>query len=168
MENKYKTFEDFMDGSNDPIEDLANANSVLGDEYAYVDLNPSTIEDQKFIANFYETSLGHIQLIDPVKHMYSVTTEEREDIKVIIYSDDNATIIKENAYNYFMKSLEEPMMEVNYPLIESVGRINLFAYLNTEVLESNFKLKFKLDVFLSQKNEYKFIRVEENYYVFEL
>lgn len=160
---KYKTFEEFMD----PIEDLANTNAVLGDEYAYVDLNPSTIEDQKFIANFYETSLGHIQLIDPVKHMYSVTTEEREDIKVVIYSEDNADIIKENAYNYFMKSLEDPMNDVNYPIIESVGRINLYAYLNTEVLESNFKTKFKLDVFMTQKNGYKFIRVEENYYVFE-
>ena len=73
---KYKTFEDFSEA---PL-DLGGAelNNDLGIEYAYVDLKPSDIEEQKFIANFYETSLGHIELIDQSKHIYNVVTEERE------------------------------------------------------------------------------------------
>lgn len=163
--NSYKTFEDFM--NDESQEEQVVDNNVLGDTFAYVDLEPSTIEDQKFLANFYETSLGHIKLLDEVKHIYSVTTEEREDIKVILYSDQNAEKIKENAYNYFMKGLEEPMKEINYPVIESVGKVDLYKYLNVEILESNFKMKFKLDEFMTEKNGYNFIRLEQNYYVFE-
>jgi hypothetical protein len=162
-ENKYKTFEDFME----PETELANANEVLGDEFAYVDLEPGTIDDQKFLANFYETSLGHIDLVDPVKHVYSVTTEEREGIKVVLYSDANAEKIKENAYNYFMKGLEEPMKELTYPIIESIGKVDLYKYLDKEILESNFKMRFKIDEFMTKKNGYNFIRLEQNYYVFE-
>jgi len=164
MGNKYKTFENFMN----PEIELEQTNDILGDEYAYVDLEPSNIEDQKFLANFYETSLGHINLIDPVKHIYSVTTEEREDIKVVLYSESNALKIKDNAYFYFMKGLEEPMKELNYPIIESIGKVDLYKYLNEELLESNFKLRFKIDIFMTQKNNYKFIKLEQKYYVFEL
>jgi len=164
MDKKYKTFEDFIE----PKDELENTNTVLGDEYAYVDLEPANIEDQKFLANFYETSLGHIDLVDPVKHIYTVTTEEREGIKVALYSDANADKIKENAYNYFMNGLEDPIKELNYPVIESVGKVNLYKYLDNEILESNFKTKFKIDVFMRDKNGYDFIRVEENYYVFEV
>lgn len=161
MNTKYKNFEDFYIIKED-IED-----NLLGDEYAYVDLNPSNIDDQKFLANFYETSLGHIELIDNVKHIYNVTTEERTDIKVVLYSEENVMKIKNNSFNYFIKGLEDPLKELNYPIIDSIGKVDLYKYINIELLESNFKLKFKIEKFLIEKNEYKFIRKESEYYVFE-
>lgn len=157
MTIKYKCFESFMEQDN-----------VIGDEYVYVDLNLGTIEDQKFLANYYETSLGHIELVDPIKHKYLITTEEREDIEVILYSKDNANKIKDNAYKYFINGLEYPLKNINYPIIESVGKIDLFRYLDREILESNFKLKFKLELFITEKKECKFIELKDNYYIFEI
>lgn len=153
----YKTFEDFMT----PVE----VKALLGDEYVYTDLEPETIEDHKFLANYYETSLGHIKLLDPAKHLYSITTEDRTDFKIALYTKKNADKIKDNAYKYFMSGLEESLKDLKYPVIESVGQINIYSYLNDELLESNFKQRFFIEKFFT---EYKLKDSKNNYYLFEI
>ena len=153
----YKTFEEFMS----PVE----VKALLGNEYAYADLEPETIEDHKFLANYYETSLGHIKLLDPAKHLYSITTEDRTDFKIALYTKKNADKIKDNAYKYFMSGLEESLKDLKYPVIESVGQINIYSYLNDDLLEANFKQKFNIEKFL---NQYKLKAVKNDFYLFEL
>lgn len=167
-----KTFEDFFKEENEennietPETNLELSNKVLGDEYLYIDINVPTIEDQKYLANYYETSLGLIELIDNVKHVYKVVTEDDDHI-VHLFSSENVILMKENAYKYFITSLEEPMLEIKYPHIESVGKINLFRYLDNEVLEANFKSKFKLNVYMKEKLDLEMKIYDNEYVLFE-
>ncbi len=58
-------------------------------------ISPSNINHEKVLANFYNTSIGHIDIIDEQFHLFEVK-DFGQVKKCIIYSSDEFLIIKEN------------------------------------------------------------------------
>jgi len=76
----------------------------------YSNIGDTNIQYDKILADFYHTSLGHIEEISKDLHSYKVTGISSDD-NVIIFSDDDLKIITNNLIEYcHNKAMEETLL----------------------------------------------------------
>lgn len=109
------TFESFGQESVEDI--LSSDDSGTGlDFILYNNVEPTDLKAEKIIADYYRTSLGHINEVDKNLHEYTVDVL-KGDYNVIIFSEEDFGKIVDNLVEYFMKYLSSKSV--------TVGTLNL-------------------------------------------
>jgi hypothetical protein len=62
-------------------------------------LSPPTVEHEKVLADYFNTSLGHIDLLDPSVHLYSISDFGDKIFAIIIHESEIDVIRKEMCNN---------------------------------------------------------------------
>jgi hypothetical protein len=123
------------------------------------------IDYEKAIADYYDTNLGSINLIDTNKHIFEIENWDNNNFKVMIMSNEDIDILKNN------------ISEIKYNNISSdsikLGNIDIKMYdvLSEENFKKNLFDKLSIDVVIEHINEYNNSNYEfggefKNYYFF--
>ena len=62
----------------------------------YKGIGKTDINTEKFLADYFDTNLSHIDIVDSDKHIFKINDWENEDLIAIVYNNDELDIIKEN------------------------------------------------------------------------
>ncbi len=129
------TFESFGENL---VEDVLNSSSEgTGlDFILYNGVEPSGMKEEKIIADYYRTSLGHIEEVDTNLHEYTVGSL-KADYNVIIFSEDDFGKIIENLVNYLEKYLGNKKVFVAPLNLE----IDLSSIINRDFIEDQVDSK---------------------------
>jgi len=110
--------------------------SYLINEAILSDIDPSDINHEKILADLYNTSLGHINIIDTYKHIYQVN-DFGSIFNVIIYSGAEVDKIKFNIKEDFSTKIANKKLT-----IDSVGVVfKLSDILASDKLAKEFEEK---------------------------
>ena len=71
----------------------------------YKGIGKTDIKTEKFLADHFDANLSQIEIIDTDKHMFKISNWENEDLLVIVYSNDEFDIIRENIKDYLLEEL---------------------------------------------------------------
>lgn len=99
--------------------ELENINELLDSDsegtglnyILYNNVEPSTLKDEKIIADYYRTGLGHIEEVNKELHEYTVGTL-KADYNVIIFSSEDIGKITENLTQYLEQYLSKKTIYV--------------------------------------------------------
>ncbi len=66
----------------------------------YKGIGKTDINTEKFLADYFDTNLSHIDIVDSDKHIFKINDWENKDLIAIVYNNDELDIIKENIKEY--------------------------------------------------------------------
>lgn len=95
------------------------------------DLGETSVEHEKILADYYNTSLGHIHNVDSSNHLYKIE-DFGDSIESIIFSDSEISSIKEVIINKITNELKHKTVLVNS--IDSVLLTNPMNFLLENIL----------------------------------
>jgi hypothetical protein len=110
-------------------------------ECLYKGIEKADIKMEKILADFFDTNLSSIDILDADKHLFKLEDWENDDWKVIIYSKEDLEIIKENIIEHLYKEITEKEVELTSNI-----QISLSKVINKE----NFGIKM-IDIFNEDK-----------------
>lgn len=120
-------------------------------------LGKATVDMEKYLADFYDTNLSDIDIIDSDKRLFKVSAWSYKDSEVIIYSKDDMEVIKGNLIDYYHNELKEKDIvlseDIKIKMSELISKENLQRVLSikldindniiidiiSDVLKANFK-----------------------------
>lgn len=109
-------------------------------ECLYKGIEKSTLAQEKVLADFFDTNLGSIDIIDSDKHIFKIDDWEGDARKVVIYSSEEFDVIKSNFIDYLFEEISEKKIDLG--LIE----IDLKSLIDKDNFENKMKSKFT-DIF---------------------
>jgi hypothetical protein len=66
----------------------------------YKGIGKTDINTEKFLADYFDTNLSHIDIVDSDRHIFKINDWENKDLIAIVYNNDELDIIKENIKEY--------------------------------------------------------------------
>ena len=113
---------------------MIDENDIKIENYLFKGIEKPKLEYEKALADYFNTSLADINIIDSDKHLFSVSSWDETPEKVIIYSKEDFKLICSNL-KYFI------FEEINTKSIESSIGINieLKGLINEESLISQLR-----------------------------
>jgi len=96
-------------------------------------ISSTTIDHEKALADFFETSVGHVEVLEPNNHLFIIKTFD-EKLKAIIFSEEEVESMK--------KSILEKILGQIYTKTVTLSSI--------DGVEMNFELKFPISEMLSE------------------
>jgi len=69
-------------------------------ECLYKGIEKADIKIEKIIADYFDTNLGSIDVVDSDKHLFKLEDWEGDDWKVIVYSKEDLKLIKNNMVDF--------------------------------------------------------------------
>lgn len=96
-------------------------------------INKTNIDEEKFLADYFDTNLGHIDVINTERHIYKVNAWEKE-LEVIIYSKEDFDIIKGNIIEFMMNDFNKKDvllttgLKINLSDIVDTNKLNTILY----------------------------------------
>lgn len=105
---------------NDGVITFENFNYFQSDEFRinslreclYKGIDKSTLDQEKILADYFDTNLGSISIIDSDKHYFSVEEWDGERKKVVIFSEEEIEVITENIIQYIMSETSRITIDV--------------------------------------------------------
>lgn len=91
-----------------------------------IDLEKGKFKYKKVLADLYNTSLGHIKVVDPKTHLYKVQ-DFGDDVYVFAYSSDDLKSIKQNIVNGTVDEIQKKSLQVSDIESEDLGQVWQFA-----------------------------------------
>lgn len=91
----------------------------------YKGIDKVTIEHEKILADYFDTSLSSISVVDSDKHIFSVDTL-RGDIECVIYTNEELDIIKENMIDHFFNQVFNKSVKIEGTEIDLDVRLSEF------------------------------------------
>lgn len=73
----------------------------------YRGIEKSNQKMEKVLADYFDTNLSDIDIVDSEKHKFKINDWENEEVSIIIYSDEDLDTIKINISNHLLSELEE-------------------------------------------------------------
>lgn len=70
------------------------------------------IEAEKFIADEFDTSLSHIDVVDADRHIFTINNWNEERTDILIYDEEEFSIIKSNLREYFANQFKGKTMDI--------------------------------------------------------
>jgi hypothetical protein len=129
-------------------------------ECLYKGIEKADIKMEKILADFFDTNLSSIDILDAYKHLFKLENWENDDWKVIIYSKEDLDIIKENIIENIYKEINEKEVELSSNIKVSLSKlidneifykkmIDIFTEDNlikkvTDLLGDNYSFKSKI------------------------
>jgi hypothetical protein len=77
-----------------------------------INIGNANINHEKVLADYYNTSLGHIDLVDPEIHLYKINDFGKKVVS-IIFSDKELEEIKENILDNLVLEAENKVLSIN-------------------------------------------------------
>lgn len=107
----------------------------------YKGIEKSDINMEKSLADYFDTNLGDIDIIDSGKHLFKVSGWSDEDIKVVIYSNEDLELITDNIFEHLYSELVKKEVEIT---------TNIKINLNKLIDKDKFNEQFS-DIFNDKK-----------------
>ncbi len=79
----------------------------------YKGIDKSNIEMEKVLADYFDTNLGSIDVIDTDKHIFKVEEWEGDDRKVVIYSGEELVVIRYNMLDFIYEELSSQKVKIS-------------------------------------------------------
>lgn len=73
----------------------------------YRGIEKSNQKMEKVLADYFDTNLSDIDIVDSEKHKFKINDWENEEVSIIIYSDEDLDTIKINISNHLLSELEQ-------------------------------------------------------------
>lgn len=87
-------------------------------ECLYKGIDKSTLNQEKVLADFFDTNLSSIDSIDTHKHLFKVEDWDGDHKSVVIYNEEEFDIIKNNFIEHLFEELSNKQIEVGEFVIE--------------------------------------------------
>lgn len=130
----------------------------------YKGIEKADLEMEKVLADYFDTSLGQIDVVDADKHMFKLSNWKSDEDEVIIYSKEELEVIKHNMINYLFIELTKKSIEV----ISDI-KIDLSDLIKSDMFEQQMSQIFERDNFftetISKVTGYKFNGESGNYQI---
>lgn len=123
--------------------DLFKINSLK--ECLYKGVNEATIEYEKKIADYFDTNLGDIDVVDSDKHLFKINGWDDSDTNVVIYSKDDIDIIKYNIIQHLFLELTKKSIEI----IDDI-KVNLSSMVKYNMFEEEMNKLFEKEELLTK------------------
>lgn len=81
-------------------------------ECLYKGIDKATIKYEKALADYFDSNLGDIDVLDSDRHQFLINDWDGENIKVIIYSEEDLDIIKDNICEHLLDELHNKEVEL--------------------------------------------------------
>jgi hypothetical protein len=99
-------------------------------ECLYKGIEKADLKMEKILANYFDTNLGSIDVKDSDKHIFRIEDWKDSSHDVIIYSDENLEVIKENIFEHLYNELSKKEIELTDKI-----KIGLDKLINEEIFE---------------------------------
>ena len=116
-----------------------------------ITLTPSTVLHEKILADYYNTSLGHIELMDPNLHLYEIRDFDKI-IKSIIFSSEEIELLKTKIQQKISSEISDMSVELNSldgQILDQSLNFNLKSILSEELLSENINSKLNSVVLIN-------------------
>lgn len=121
----------------------------------YKGIEKADLNMEKILADYFDTSLGQIDIIDADKHMFKLSNWKSDEDDVIIYSKEEVEVIKNNMTDYLFVELTKKKVEI----VEGI-EIDLSDLIKSNMFSEQMSQIFERDNFLintiSKITSYKF------------
>jgi hypothetical protein len=122
------------------------------------------INEEKFLADYFDTNLGYIDIIDSERHLYKINSWEKET-EVIIYSKEDFEIIYHNIIDFLINDFLKKETDLTTGVRISLDKTVDISKLKTE-LEKNVNIDKVCNIIKSYLNdEYDYLDLD-NYIIF--
>jgi len=111
----------------------------------YKGIDNADIKMEKALADCFDVNLGSIDVVDSEKHKFKLEDWENDDWNIVIYSEEECQVIKENLIQHLFEKFSEEKIE----LIEGL-KIDLSNLINQELFTE------KLEDIIDEK---KFLKI---------
>jgi hypothetical protein len=81
-------------------------------ECIYKGIEKADIKMEKILADYFDINLGAIDVIDSDKHKFRIEDWKNDDWKIVIYSEEEIEIIKENLVDYLFEEISNKEIEL--------------------------------------------------------
>jgi hypothetical protein len=78
----------------------------------YKGVENATQKMEKFLADYFDTNLSQIDIIDAPKHIFKVTDWNNENLNVIVYTDEEIELIRENIKEFMYEELSNQKVDI--------------------------------------------------------
>lgn len=102
----------------------------------YKGIEKSSIKMEKILADYFDTNLSDIDVKDSEKHLFKISEWKEKDLSVIIYSEEELGVIKENVMFHLIDELKVKKVSLSDDV-----QIELSDILDKSSLESKIKTK---------------------------
>jgi hypothetical protein len=89
----------------------------------YKGIEKSDINMEKVLADYFDTNLSDIDVIDSDKHLFKVSGWSDEDIKVIIYTEEDLEVITNNIFEHLYDELVKKEVEITENIKISLNKL---------------------------------------------
>lgn len=133
--------EDRISIENDTVRKFESFRIFESDEFKFLNLRQCLykgiekcdIEHEKIIADYFDTSLGHIDVVDSNKHIFNI-----EDVTCVIYNSEEINIITQNMKEFFFNEvfnkeikIESFNIGLNFNIKNFIDEDKFYNYINT-------------------------------------
>jgi hypothetical protein len=133
-------------------------------ECLYKAIEKSTLSQEKILADYFDTNLSSIDVIDSDKHLFKVEDWEGDKKQVIIYSEEEFEVIKNNFIEYLFSEISKKKVEVGTFEIKLESIINKETF--EKILEDKFTKNVTSDLITDCLGEsWEFEGVSDSYYI---
>jgi hypothetical protein len=109
-------------------------------ECLYKAMEKSTLSQEKILADYFDTNLSSIDIIDSDKHQFKVEDWDGDKKQVVIYSEEEFEVIKNNFVEFLFEEISKEKVTVG------TFEIELESIINKETFESKLENKLTKQV----------------------
>lgn len=106
----------------------------------YKGIEKSTIAQEKILADYFDTDLGSINIVDSDKHIYKLDIWGGEDCQVVIYSDEELDVIRFNVFEFIYEEISQKKVQIT----DSID-IELESLIDYDMFIDKVEKKFNTD-----------------------
>jgi hypothetical protein len=109
------------------------------------------IEHEKVLADFFETSVGHVEVLDQMSHLFQIKTFD-ENLKAIIFSEEEVNSMRKSIIEKLIRQIYSK--SVTIPSVDGI-RINLdLTFPISEIVSQD---EIKIDHMIDEKTSLRLI-----------
>jgi len=134
-------------------------------ECLYKGVEKADIKMEKILADFFDTNLSSIDILDADKHIFKLEDWENDDWNVIIYSKEDLQIIQDNIIEHLYKEISEKEVELTSNIKIGLSKLinqDIFNDLMFDIFNEDKLVKTITDLL---SNDYKFKSEESGYFI---
>jgi hypothetical protein len=134
-------------------------------ECLYKGIEKADIKMEKILADFFDTNLSSIDILDADKHIFKLEDWENDDWNVIIYSKEDLQIIQDNIIEHLYKEISEKEVELTSNIKIGLSKLinqDIFNDLMFDIFNEDKLVKTITDLL---SNDYKFKSEESGYFI---
>ncbi len=151
------TFESFKIFESDEFK-IASLRQCL-----YKGINKATNVHEKILADVFDTSLGHIDIIDSDRHIFKIDVWGKIN-DVVIYSKEELDLITENMLEYLYDEVKTKKVDLSGGIKIGLGNLITEESFKKEVKENIFSISKPVNL-VTQCLGYEFKSEFENYFI---